>query len=127
MNKEFHRENEQLPSLLRAEVVLDKQKFGQPLAEGIERKARNGFAFFAKRRDEKSGKERWEFITVRIGDAPILYTVNDKQYRNFSKREIVAVPADFIWNLEEKIWTVSWKEDPPGDILDETREKTDGP
>ncbi len=97
-----------------AEILLNKSMYGKELPEGKNGEKIFGFSFYEvqKIRNKETGeviRVEWEFIGSRMGEAPILSAVTEQQYKNWKKQDIQAIPAEFIWDNEKKIWKVETK------------------
>lgn len=95
-------ENEDGP--VEPEIVFDESREVEGFPEGEPGEVRKGYSFFA--RVEKEGEVGWEFITSDMVNEPVLNAVSEDQKNSWSKREIIAVPADFIWSEEKGLWQV---------------------
>ena len=89
---------------LKAEVLLDKNHYGEGFPQGeIDGDTRPGFAFYYK---EGKGVPEDGFITADMTDKPELVAVTQEQFDNWSKQNIIAKPVKFIWAADRKTWTV---------------------
>ncbi|HEY4490008.1 MAG TPA: hypothetical protein VJC12_01995 [Candidatus Paceibacterota bacterium] len=88
-----------------AEIVLDESNFGNVWHSGIQGEIREGFSFYAPRKDEV-GKVFYDYITSDMVSEPTLKAVTEDQYKKFYKQKIRAVPVKFVWDNEKRHWRI---------------------
>lgn len=78
------------------EIILNENSYGKELPKGNSGDRIKGCSYY----ELIKGKE--DYICSRMGD--VLEAVTVEQYKRWKNKNIIAKPAEFIWNKD--LWSV---------------------